>query len=102
ALARDADLRLLDGDLDAIGHGALELALRALHRDDRVLEGDRHPRRDRDRLLSNARHGYQNSQMPSPPTPALRACRPVIIPSEVDTTAVPRPPRTFGSRSAGT
>src|SRR5262249_25098547 len=101
--ARDVHRRLLDLDAHALGDGLLELALRTLHRDDRVLERDLHAAGDRDGLFSNPRHGdYQTSQMTSPPTFSLRAWRSVMRPLEVETTAVPSPPRTLGTRVAGT
>src|SRR5262249_34139223 len=100
--AGHADRGLLDLDLHALRDGLLELTLRPLHRDDGVLQRDLHAAGDGDGLFADARHGYQTSQMTSPPTFSLRAWRSVMRPLEVETTAVPSPPRTLGRRVAGT
>src|SRR6185503_9505760 len=88
AVARDAHLGM---------ELAREAALGALDRD--VPAVDRHidPGGHGDGQASDSRHrGYQTYARTSPPSWALRACAPVMIPWLVLTMTMPRPPRTRG------
>ncbi len=62
--------------------------------------GHGHALGDCDGCVSNSRHVrvplYQTLQTSSPPTPALRAARSVIMPCEVLMIMTPRPLRTLG------
>src|ERR1035437_9811549 len=73
--------------------------LGARHGDDRAIESDLDARGHEDRLAADARHRrppYQTYARTSPPSWALRACAPVMIPWLVLTMTMPRPPRTRG------
>ena len=70
-----------------------------------TFDGNGNSGRNRNGLFADTRHSkllsfpYQMYAITSPPTPALRASRSAMTPLEVDTIAVPRPPRTRGSSS---
>ena len=91
------------------GHHGVELvgefALGALRGDFVTFDGNGNSGRNRNGLFADTRHSkllsfpYQMYAITSPPTPALRASRSAMTPLEVDTIAVPRPPRTRGSSS---
>src|SRR5664280_2252810 len=71
----------------------------ALDRDDRAIEMNLDSRRHQDRLTADTRHRrppYQTYARTSPPSWALRACAPVMMPWLVLTMTMPRPPRTRG------
>src|SRR5664280_692417 len=85
------------------GHRGRERAaqgpLGARHGDDRAIESNLDARGHEDRLAADARHRrppYQTYARTSPPSWALRACAPVMIPWLVLTMTMPRPPRTRG------
>src|SRR3954452_12304637 len=95
--AGDEQLLALLLDVDRAVLALEQVTSRAGHADDLRLDRDGHAGGDGDGLLSDAAHlGYQTSATTSPPTPARRASWPVITPCDVDTMAVPMPPRTFG------
>src|SRR6185436_4525280 len=88
----------LDLDAHAERQLALELALRPLDRHVAAREVHVDPLRHRNGLATDARH-YQTSQINSPPTPALRAARSVMMPCDVVRSEIPMPERTFGIAS---
>src|SRR5262249_6329353 len=100
---RHNELIVFTPDRDGLGRCVLEGAVRALHRDPTAFEGDLDPRRNGDRLLTDARHDdlrYQTWHRTSPPTWRSRASRSVIRPWFVVRMAIPMPPSTRGTLSA--
>src|SRR6266487_865339 len=93
----DLVLELLD--LHACRHRLGQLAERPVHLHAPRGERDENAGRELDGLAADSRHRYQTKAITSPPTPRSAAWRPVMTPLEVDMIAVPRPPRTRGSRS---
>src|SRR5215212_1868301 len=88
AVASDPDLRV---------QVAREAALRSLDRDAPAVDRHIDPGGNGDGQASDSRHlAYQTYARTSPPSWALRACAPVMIPWLVLTMTTPRPPRTRG------
>src|SRR5271157_2036629 len=89
-------------DGDPVGNALSQGPFGTLHSDlpRGVLHGD--TGRDRDRPAPDPGHGYQTSHRSSPPTDASCAARPETTPFEVESTATPRPLRTFGISLAPT
>src|SRR5437868_1174496 len=79
---------------------APQLALRSLHRDLLAVHRHVHALRERHGKLSDPTHfvfvPYQTYARTSPPRAFFSASRPVMSPDEVETIAMPSPPRTRG------
>src|SRR4051812_1234803 len=103
--ALDHDLAVGPAHADLAVQGALELALGTLHPHVVAIQLHIDPRGDGDGPSSDTRHDcppYQTMASSSPPTLAARACRSVITPREVLSSAIPSPLRTRGISSTPT
>src|SRR6185437_3399246 len=91
-------------DLDVARDALRQFAFGTVDADLARLDRDRDATRHRDWLPADSRHrsAHQTCARTSPPTPSARASWPVITPCEVETIAVPMPPRTFGMCLAST
>jgi len=98
--ALDDELAVLLLDPDVADDPLQELAHRSLDPHQVGLDRDVHAVGQRDGLFSDPAH--QTLATSSPPTPARRASCPVMTPWEVDTIAVPMPPKIRGTSPAFT